>query len=107
MSKNGIAATFEDKIDSLKESVRGIVDFSSGKAEVVKQYGARGASKLGSLIKQHPIAALGIAFGVGYLAMRIMRRSPPLRMAPPRAAPRGWCTLPARTPGYRGFRAGR
>ena len=74
MSKNGIAATFEDKLDTLKESVRSIVDFGSDKAEVVKQYGARGATKIGGLIKQHPIAALGIAFGIGFLAMRIMRR---------------------------------
>ena len=74
MNKNGIAATFEDKLDSLKESVRGVVDFSADKAGMVKKYGVRGASKLGSMIKDHPIAALAIAFGVGYLAMRVMRR---------------------------------
>ena len=74
MNKNGIAATFEDKLDTLKESMRSLVDYGSDKAGVVKDYGARGVSSLGRMIKQHPIAALGIAFGIGFLAMRIMRR---------------------------------
>ena len=81
MNKNGIASTFEDRLDALKESVRGIVDFSADKADFlkhklgdVKDYSGAGVKKVGALIKEHPIAALAIAFGVGYLTMRMMRR---------------------------------
>ena len=74
MNRNGIASAFEDRLDHLKESVRGLVDFSASKFDDVKDYSKAGVSKLGGLIKNHPIAALAIAFGIGYFAMRMMRR---------------------------------
>lgn len=74
MNKNGIAASFEDRLDSLKESVRGLMDLSSAKLDDVKDYSRQGVSKLGGFIKAHPITALGIAFGIGFIAMRVMRR---------------------------------
>jgi ElaB/YqjD/DUF883 family membrane-anchored ribosome-binding protein len=56
-----------DRFDSLKDRL------GDAKDSVVS--GARtGASKTTSLIKEHPIIAIAIAFGVGYLAVRIMRR---------------------------------
>jgi ElaB/YqjD/DUF883 family membrane-anchored ribosome-binding protein len=33
-----------------------------------------GINRLGELIKDHPIAAIGIAFGIGFFAIRMMRR---------------------------------
>jgi hypothetical protein len=33
-----------------------------------------GVEYIGSQIKKHPVAALAIAFGIGYIAMRMIRR---------------------------------
>jgi ElaB/YqjD/DUF883 family membrane-anchored ribosome-binding protein len=84
MSKNGMAS-FEDRLDSLKESVRNLVDYGTGKADALKSRaidvkdavvsgGSRALRKTGSLIKEHPIIAIAIAFGVGYVAIRVMRK---------------------------------
>jgi len=40
----------------------------------VKSNVASFTSKAGQAIKDHPIAALGFAFGLGYLFMRLIRR---------------------------------
>lgn len=85
MSKNGTTTGFDDRVDQLKESVRGMVDFGGDRASALKERlgdvkdtvvsgGRSGINKVGSLIKDHPIAAIGIAFGIGYLAIRIARR---------------------------------
>jgi ElaB/YqjD/DUF883 family membrane-anchored ribosome-binding protein len=78
MARNGIAASMEDRLDSLKESVRSLVDFSSHKMSDVKDTmfatGRTGARRAGTLIKEHPIIAISIAFGLGYLAVRMLRR---------------------------------
>ena len=85
MVKNQMAATFEDRLDMLKQSVQGLVDFGSERAGALKErmIGAKDTvvsnsssalRKLGGTIKAHPIAAVGIAFGIGYLAMRWIRR---------------------------------
>ena len=84
MARNG-ATTFEDRLDSLKDSVRNLVDVGSERAEAIKSRMAdvkdtvvssskSGINRMGSLIKEHPIVAIGIAFGIGYLAMRVFRR---------------------------------
>ncbi len=79
MARNQMMA-FEDRLDSLKESVRDLVDFGRVRDRLgdVKESvvsGTRaGVSKTGSLIKEHPIMAIGIAFGIGFIAMRLMRR---------------------------------
>ncbi|MBA3538178.1 MAG: DUF883 family protein [Deltaproteobacteria bacterium] len=77
--------TFDSRLDSIKDSVKGLVDSGSEKATALKDKLAdvkttavdRGQAALTNtsrLIKEHPFAAIGIAFGVGYLAMRIVRR---------------------------------
>jgi ElaB/YqjD/DUF883 family membrane-anchored ribosome-binding protein len=43
------------------------------KQEVTKSLGTR-IESLGSLIEAHPFAAVGIGFGIGYLAARILHR---------------------------------
>lgn len=84
MARNG-ATTFENRLDSLKESVRNLVDVGSERAEAIKSRMAdvkdtvvssskSGINRMGSLIKEHPIVAIGIAFGIGYVAMRVLRR---------------------------------
>jgi ElaB/YqjD/DUF883 family membrane-anchored ribosome-binding protein len=85
MIKNGIETETESRFDSLKESVGGLVDAGKEKAGALKNKAiegkdavVRGGNKaldtVSSLIKQHPLAAIGIAFGVGYLAIRLIRR---------------------------------
>jgi ElaB/YqjD/DUF883 family membrane-anchored ribosome-binding protein len=91
MNKNGItsggsaAQGVDDKIDALKESVKGFVDqgaqtvdaFKTKVVEAKDQAMNRGSDLLGQatdLIKAHPLKAVGIAFGAGYLGMRLFRR---------------------------------
>lgn len=74
MARNGTMATFEDRLDSLKESMRNLVDYGSDIKDRAVDASKTGISKMGSLIKDHPIIAIGVAFGIGYLAMRVLRR---------------------------------
>jgi ElaB/YqjD/DUF883 family membrane-anchored ribosome-binding protein len=90
MNKNGMADQgsahgVEDKIDSLKETVKGLVDQGAQKIDAIKstvveakdQAFTRGGDVLDratALIKKHPIKAVAIAFGAGYVGMRLFRR---------------------------------
>lgn len=85
MARNEMTSAFEDRLDALKESVRGLVDSSSERAGRLKEKmvdvkdrafesSRTGITKLGELIKDHPIAAIGIAFGIGYFTIRMLRR---------------------------------
>lgn len=85
MARNEMTSAFEDRLDALKESVRGLVDSSSERADRLKskmvdvkdsvfESSRSGINRLGELIKDHPIAAIGIAFGIGFFAIRMMRR---------------------------------
>ena len=84
MQKNGTSSV-ENRFDSLKESVRHLVDAGGERAGQLKtraidvkdsvvENGEVAIRKAGSLIKEHPIAAIGIAFGVGYIAVRLLRK---------------------------------
>ena len=91
MNKNGIpdqgSATHgvDEKIDSLKEAVKGLVDQGAQKvgeiktkvAEARDQAFTRGTDVMDratAMIKAHPLKAVAIAFGAGYLGMRLFRR---------------------------------
>jgi hypothetical protein len=74
MAKNISVHTFEDRLESLKESVRDLVDAGGERAGAIRDSVVAGTKRTGSLIKAHPVIAIAIAFGVGYIAMRIMRR---------------------------------
>ena len=91
MNKNGMAdqasATHgvDEKIDSLKETVKGLVDQGAQKVDAIKsrvadvkdQAVTRGSDVLDratTLIKAHPIKAVAIAFAAGYIGMRLFRR---------------------------------
>lgn len=78
MARNGTTSSIEGRLDSLKESVRNLVDVGSSKMSDVKDTvlttGKKGMRRAGSLIKEHPIIAIGIAFGIGYFTVRMLRR---------------------------------
>ncbi len=78
-------ADFDERFDALKHSVRDLTDLGRDKLGDLKDRAVDAKShafdevgaliaRAGKLIKQHPIAAVGIAFGIGYIAMRVMRR---------------------------------
>jgi ElaB/YqjD/DUF883 family membrane-anchored ribosome-binding protein len=84
MHKNGTGA-FEDRMGALKDSVRNLVDAGGERAGHIKEKlidakdvamdrGGAAMNRVGALIKEHPIAAIGIAFGVGYLTIRLLRK---------------------------------
>jgi ElaB/YqjD/DUF883 family membrane-anchored ribosome-binding protein len=76
--------TLDQRVDSLKDSVRDFVHTGQDKvgdlADKAKRMsshardsGAQALDRTRDLIKDHPIAAVGIAFGAGYVLMRIAR----------------------------------
>jgi ElaB/YqjD/DUF883 family membrane-anchored ribosome-binding protein len=84
MQKNG-TASLENRLDSLKDSVRNLVDAGGERAgqlkskaidakDAVFENGEVALRKAGSFIKEHPIAAIGVAFGIGYIAMRMFKK---------------------------------
>jgi ElaB/YqjD/DUF883 family membrane-anchored ribosome-binding protein len=81
---NGNGAV-HDKLDSIKEKARGLVDQGQEKAAELKskvidvkdEAVTRGnvlLDRATDLIKAHPLPAVGIAFAVGYVGMRLIRR---------------------------------
>jgi ElaB/YqjD/DUF883 family membrane-anchored ribosome-binding protein len=80
-----MATSFEDRVSALKQSMRDIVDYGSGRAGVFKEKlgdakdsaiaGAHTAiDKTGRMIKRHPFLAIGIALGLGFVVMRMVTR---------------------------------
>jgi ElaB/YqjD/DUF883 family membrane-anchored ribosome-binding protein len=91
MNKNGMtgsgsmANSIDDKIDSLRDSMKGVVDQGAQRVDAIKsklidvkdEAMSRGGDLLSqatSLIKAHPLKSIAIAFGAGYLGMRLFRR---------------------------------
>jgi ElaB/YqjD/DUF883 family membrane-anchored ribosome-binding protein len=91
MNKNGITEpggvdkSVEDRVDSLRDAVKGYVDQGVQKVDAIKhkvvevkdQAIDRGSDLLDrttALIKAHPIKSVAIAFGAGYIGMRLFRR---------------------------------
>jgi ElaB/YqjD/DUF883 family membrane-anchored ribosome-binding protein len=85
MQKNGSASELEGRLDSLKENVRNLVDAGSERAAQLKnravgvkdsvvENGEAALDRIGALIKAHPFAAIGIAFSVGYVTIRMLRK---------------------------------
>lgn len=88
MNKNHISGAenaVAEKAGSLKDTVKGIVEEGHHKVDAIKtrvievkdQAIDRGESMLvrvSDMIKAHPIKAVAIAFGTGYLGMRLLRR---------------------------------
>lgn len=85
MHKYGSGSSYESRLDSIREGVRNLVDAGGERASHFKDraVGAKDSllgnseaalSSVATMIKEHPFAALGIAFSAGYIAMRILRR---------------------------------
>ena len=89
MNKNGLTGTednnVEDKLDSIRDSVKGVVERGTQKAEAIKNKvveakdqamnrGSEGLDRLASMVRAHPLKAVGIAFAAGYIGMRLFRR---------------------------------
>jgi ElaB/YqjD/DUF883 family membrane-anchored ribosome-binding protein len=79
---NGTGSTLDSKLDSIKDSVKGLVDENRQKIknrviDAKDQAMARGnmyVDRVTDMIKANPLKAVGIAFGVGYIGMRLFRR---------------------------------
>lgn len=82
---NDKTTTTEQPLDSIKESVHRLVDQGQARATAIKNRvvsakhtavtkGTAYLDRTTDLIKAHPLKAIGIAFGVGYLGMRLFRR---------------------------------
>jgi len=82
MQKNG---TMDGKIDSLKSSMRNIVDAGGERAGQIKdkaidvkdafvKNGGKALKTSGDWIKENPFIAIGIGIGVGYLVVRMLRK---------------------------------
>lgn len=78
-------ATLNERIDLLAANLKSVVEHLATRAGALKDKAVeakvQGASKASAFtektaraIKDHPIAAIGIAFGVGYFIMRLVRR---------------------------------
>jgi ElaB/YqjD/DUF883 family membrane-anchored ribosome-binding protein len=89
MNKNGLTGSedtnVEDKLDSIRDSVKGIVDRGAQKADAIKSKvvaakdeamnrGSESLDRLASFVRAHPLKSIGIAFGLGYIGMRLFRR---------------------------------
>ncbi len=57
----------EARIEDLADGVKTVIDSGADKASTA-------IDSIGSLIKKNPLAALGVAFGIGFIAMRLIRR---------------------------------
>jgi ElaB/YqjD/DUF883 family membrane-anchored ribosome-binding protein len=87
MNKNDVgsaAQTTDEKLDTLKGAVKGLVDQGVQKVDALKNKvveakqeaitrGSDILERVTDLIKAHPIKAVAIAFGAGYLGMRLFR----------------------------------
>jgi len=63
---------FGDELKSLGERLDAL---SAGELSDQATQRARAlTARLGNTIQAHPIAAVGVAFGAGYLLMRVLRR---------------------------------
>jgi ElaB/YqjD/DUF883 family membrane-anchored ribosome-binding protein len=85
MQKNGTASELEGRLESLKENVKNLVDAGQERAAQLKdravgakdtlvENGEVALNRISALIKAHPFAAIGIAFSVGYVAIRMLRK---------------------------------
>ena len=86
MNKNGTTKGYVDeRHGSLRDSVKSLVDRGEERAHAFKERvvemsgtarsrGSDAIERTTSLIKAHPLKAVGIAFGIGYIGMRLFRR---------------------------------
>ena len=86
MNKNGTTTTSgEDRLEGIKEQVKGLVEKGEKRVDEIKtrviEVKDKAVSRGNALLEQsetfiraNPMKAVGIAFGIGYLGMRLFRR---------------------------------
>ena len=72
--QNGTSTSVNERIDTLASNLKHVVESMASRAEHAKSSATSYAAKVGKYIKDHPIAALGVAFGTGYVLTRLLRR---------------------------------
>jgi len=72
--KASTQSSFDSRVEALKDSAKHLVDVGGDRVTRLKSATVAQADRISMLIKQHPFAGVAIAFGVGYLAMRLVRR---------------------------------
>ena len=81
VDENGV----DERLDAIKDTVKSLVDQGAHKVDELKtkvveakdQAFTRGNALLDQvtvMVRAHPMKAVGIAFGAGYLLMRMFRR---------------------------------
>jgi ElaB/YqjD/DUF883 family membrane-anchored ribosome-binding protein len=84
-SQEKVGEKLDERIDSIKEQVKGLVDKGEQRAAAIKNRAievkdeafSKGNAYLDQVtgyIKSNPLKAVGIAFGAGYIGMRLFRR---------------------------------
>jgi ElaB/YqjD/DUF883 family membrane-anchored ribosome-binding protein len=84
-AKDKIGEKLDERIDSIKDQVKGLVDKGEQRAAAIKNKAievkdeafTKGNALLDQVtgyIKSNPLKAVGIAFGAGYIGMRLFRR---------------------------------
>ena len=87
MNKHGSSnvAQGDDAVESIKDTVKGLVDQGAQKVDAIRNKvveakdqamnrGSEGLDRLASMVRAHPLKAVGIAFAMGYIGMRLFRR---------------------------------
>lgn len=86
MNKNGTTKGYADeRHGSIRESVKGLVDRGEQRAHALKSRvvemtdtaktrGSDALDRTSDFIKANPLKAVGIAFAIGYIGMRLFRR---------------------------------
>ncbi len=64
---SSVGANIDDKLDALKSRMIEVKDQAKAKGSAVVENATK-------LIKAHPLKAVAIAFAVGYIGMRLLRR---------------------------------
>lgn len=83
-AQDKIGDKLDERIDSIKEQVKGLVDKGEQRAAAIKNRAievkdeafSKGNAVLDQVtgfIKSNPLKAVGIAFGAGYIGMRLFR----------------------------------
>jgi ElaB/YqjD/DUF883 family membrane-anchored ribosome-binding protein len=84
-NRSGNEGVGQQRLDSIKDSVKGIVDqgqekvhqFRDRVVDAKQQAVSKGneyLERVTEFIRANPLKSVGIAFGVGYIAMRLFRR---------------------------------
>jgi hypothetical protein len=75
MSKvTDVSTAVESRFESIKDGFGKLIDNMPDKAKELRGSAMNGIDAMGVQIKKHPVAALAIAFGEGFLAVRLLRR---------------------------------